>query len=97
MGGGTLDERLRPRLEPWEFVDDAERLDAVEEEVALQERRVGGIDQRILCAVEQRTGRALFLQRALELAERGRNFFGHRIVGCLVRRIAGRRDRRGEG
>ena len=34
----------------------AERLDAVEEDIALQERRIGGIDQRIFRAVEERPG-----------------------------------------
>ena len=73
MRRGPLQQRLRPRLQPRVFPDQADRPDAVEEEIALQERRIGGVDQRIFRAVEQRP-RALLLQRALEPLERHRDF-----------------------
>src|SRR5215831_14959593 len=57
--------RSMPRaLEPWISVDDTERLNAIEEEIALQERRIGGVHQRVFRAVEERSHRALPLQRA---------------------------------
>src|SRR5215469_15366867 len=43
--GGALKKRLHPCLQPRELLDMSELLDSVEEVVALQERRVGGIDQ----------------------------------------------------
>ena len=53
----------------------AERPDPVEEEIALQERRIGGIHQRIFGAVEKRAA-ALLLQRLLEPLERHRDLVG---------------------
>ena len=55
MGRGPLHQRVRPGLEPRIFFDDADRLDAVEKVIALQERRVAGIDQRKFRAVEERS------------------------------------------
>ena len=54
MRRGPLHQRLGPRLHAREFLDQAERLDAVEVVIALQERRIGRIDQRIFRAVEER-------------------------------------------
>jgi len=60
MRRGTPHQCFGPRLQPREFLDVAERADAVEEEVALQERRIGGVDQRIGGAVEERPAALLF-------------------------------------
>src|SRR5579859_1944842 len=91
------EQRLGPGFEPRIFVDDAERLYAIEVEITLQEWRICSVDQRIFGAVEERAGRALLLQRPLELAERRGNFLRRRLVRGFVRRIAGRGDRAGEG
>src|SRR5215470_18903923 len=64
-----FDQCLGPALEPWISVDDTERLNAIEEEIALQERRIGGVHQRVFRAVEERAHRALPLQRAFKLLE----------------------------
>src|SRR5258707_2206703 len=47
---------FRSRLQPRELLDMAERRHPVEEGVALQERRVGRVDQRVPGAVEERAG-----------------------------------------
>ena len=67
-------------------LDQADRPDAVEEKIALQERRIGRIDQRIFRAVEQRPG-ALLLQRALDPLERQRDFLERIPVARLVVRV----------
>src|SRR5215831_18220933 len=56
----TLEERCGPRLEARKLVDVAELPYPVQEEVALQERRVGGVHQRILGAVEVGAAALLF-------------------------------------
>ena len=55
----------RPRTEPRELLDVAELADAVEEKIALQERRIGGIDQPVSGAVEERAATLPF-ERLLE-------------------------------
>src|SRR6516165_12368465 len=41
-----FDQCLGPALEPWISVDDTERLNAIEEEIALQDRRIGNAGHR---------------------------------------------------
>src|SRR6202030_3333405 len=54
MSRGTRHQRAGPGLEPRECLDCTERLDAIEEHIALQEWRIGGVNQRIFGAVEER-------------------------------------------
>ena len=70
---GRCHQRVGPGLQPRIFLDQADRPDAVEEEIALQERRIGGIDQRIFRAVEERAA-ALCSSALLEPLERHRDF-----------------------
>ena len=62
MSRRPLHQRLGPRLQPRVLLDQAVWLDAFEEHVALQERRIGGIDQGIFGAVEERAA-ALLVER----------------------------------
>jgi hypothetical protein len=50
---GAVEERFAPCLQPWEFLDVAEPLDPVEENVTLQERCIGRVYQRVLGAIEE--------------------------------------------
>jgi len=61
MGRVTIEKCCAPRFEPREFFDVPEPLDAIEKYIALQKRRVGGIDQRVLGTIEKRT--AVFVLR----------------------------------
>src|SRR5215831_19860323 len=85
MGRWARHQRLAPSLEARVVLDQADRPNAVEEEVALQERRVAGIDQRVGRAVEERAA-ALPGERGLEPLERDWNL-RHRlvVVGRAVR------------
>src|SRR5438477_12512599 len=47
VGRRPRHQRVGPGLDPRVFLDEADRLYPVEEHVALQERRVGGGDQRV--------------------------------------------------
>jgi hypothetical protein len=73
MRRSAREQGFAPCLEAREFLDVAEGFDAIEEGVALEERRVGGVDQRIGGAVEEGAG-ALFLQRLLD-APNGSSIF----------------------
>src|SRR6202035_3535302 len=53
VGRWARHQGLAPRLEAREAFDMAELPDAVEEKIALQERRVGGIDQSVFGAIEE--------------------------------------------
>ncbi len=68
-----------PGPEPRKRLDMAEPLHPVEEGVALQERRVGGIDQRITRAVEIGAA-ALLLERLLQPLERNRDLLRHPLI-----------------
>ena len=79
MGRVTIEKCCAPRFEPREFFDVPEPLDAIEKYIALQKRRVGGIDQRVLGTIEKRTA-VLFFQGLLEALERHRDPFGSFVV-----------------
>src|SRR5947207_13025552 len=64
MGRGAVHDGLGPRLQPRIVFKLTDRLDAVEEQIALQEGRIGGIDQRVSGAVEKGAA-ALLYQRFL--------------------------------
>src|SRR5712691_9171942 len=51
---GTREQRVAPGPKPPELLDMAEPLHPVEEDVALQERRIGGVQQRVAGTVEER-------------------------------------------
>src|SRR5579863_4139942 len=53
MGRGALHQRVGPGLEARVFRHDADLLDMVEEDVALQERRIGRVDEGIRRAIEE--------------------------------------------
>ena len=94
---GAATQRVAPRGELREFLDHAQRLQPVHEGVALQERRVGGIDQRELRPVEVGPVVAALRERLVELLE-GLGHLG-RARGELLFRIGIHRvrDRAGEG
>src|SRR5215472_2828770 len=69
---GALEQCRAPSLEPRKRLDMAELLHPVQEEVALQEWRVGGVHQRILGAVEE-GATALLRERLLQPLERHRD------------------------
>src|SRR6187402_140780 len=79
-----------------EFFDEAERLDAVHESVALKERRVRSIDEGKLRAVEIRSGVTALRKRIVQFRERVSDFRGARRKLFLGVRVRGGGDRRGE-
>src|SRR5713101_5896775 len=56
----TIEKCLHPRFQARELLDQAELLDPVEEVVALQEGRIGSVDQRVFSAVEEGAAALLF-------------------------------------
>ena len=87
MGRGPVHQRLGPRLQPREFLYQPIRLDPFEEHVALQKRRIGGIDQGIFGAVEERAA-ALLFARLFEPIEGLRRLLGRLVVVGLGGGIA---------
>src|SRR5215831_13074985 len=84
-------QRLGPCLEAWEFLDLAERPNAIEEIVSLQERRIAGVDQRIAWTVEEWPA-ALLFERLFEPVERDGNLRHRRVVGGRIVRIGAAGD-----
>src|SRR5439155_23729124 len=75
----AIEERFHPRFQARELLYMAELLDPVEEVVALQERCVSGVDQRIFGAVEEGSA-ALLFERLFEPLERHRDLCGRLVV-----------------
>ena len=96
MGRRPVHQRLGPRLQPRVLLDQAVWLDAFEEHVALQERRIGGIDQGIFGAVEERAA-ALLVERLFEPLERLRRLLGRLVVVGLGGGVSRAGHRAGKG
>ena len=71
MGGWPREQRLAPGFEAGEALDQAERFHPIQKIVALQERRIGRVDQRVFGAVEKRAA-ALLREGLLEARRQAR-------------------------
>src|SRR5262245_36664892 len=72
MRRGARKQRFHPRLQSGVFLDLTKLLDPVEKIIALQKRRVSGVDQRIFGTVEEGSATLLF-ERLFDPLERHRH------------------------